>query len=584
MRAPADIHIVEGADADTLLGDDAFVQEWRALMEATPWATGFQRPEFALAWYRTYANRARPLLVHASTPTRGLYGLLALAVTADGEIIAAGGRQAEYQCWLARPGDEAEFPMRALSALQPRLTRSPLQLQYLPADVPLDWLTDSSLATARIDPVERPLMALSADDIEQSWRKKSNKSRLNRLAKTGELSFERVQSVDELQAILPEITRIYDLRQASISGEPPFLADPNKAALHLELLKTTGLLHVTVLRAGSTLVSAHLGMLSPGMAHIGILAHSPFFARHSPGKLHVMFLARQLVSEGTALLDLTPGDDPWKARSASMYDRVRRLTIFSSVSELNLSQRRARLKSKVKSVVTSAGVSPERARAFVAALKEKSAPELMRAASRRAVSALPRTVELRAYSMALPPLVPTADRPAKRDSVEDLLLFHPGPETLPVAEFYRVALSRLEQGHHCYTIVQHGRLVHFGWLTEHQNRGMLEEVHQLFTYPPESVALYDFFTDPEFRGKGLYRRTMAQMLSDAAQSGHKRAFIFVVADNHPSRRAIEKAGFTYELSLYERSAFGRSRKWRSDGPVEQPAAESADQSGDGTSS
>ena len=127
-----------------------------------------------------------------------------------------------------------------------------------------------------------------------------------------------------------------------------------------------------------------------------------------------------------------------------------------------------------------------------------------------------------------------------------------------------MAVSRLEAGHHVYTRVENGRLVHWGWLAENPETGFMDEVHQKFEYPAGSAVVYDFFTRPEARGSGLYSSTIRQMMGDAAAARLDRIFVFVLADNDPSRRVIEKAGFRHTVSLFERILAGKARRWRTD--------------------
>jgi hypothetical protein len=61
--------------------------------------------------------------------------------------------------------------------------------------------------------------------------------------------------------------------------------------------------------------------------HLAILCHSPFHARHSPGKLHVLKLGAELANEGFEALDLTPGGDAWKERFANTHDTVYELLV-----------------------------------------------------------------------------------------------------------------------------------------------------------------------------------------------------------------------------------------------------------------
>ncbi len=85
------------------------------------------------------------------------------------------------------------------------------------------------------------------------------------------------------------------------------------------------LLHTTVWRLDGKVISARIGFRdrNRGQVSLGYLAHSPFLADHSPGRLHVYLLGLLLVEEGIAELNLTAGGDPYKERFATHFDEVR---------------------------------------------------------------------------------------------------------------------------------------------------------------------------------------------------------------------------------------------------------------------
>jgi RimJ/RimL family protein N-acetyltransferase len=113
-----------------------------------------------------------------------------------------------------------------------------------------------------------------------------------------------------------------------------------------------------------------------------------------------------------------------------------------------------------------------------------------------------------------------------------------------------------------YTLVEDGRLVHYGWLSERQQKSNISEVEQDFYLPPESAVLADFYTHPAARGKGLYQQSLRQMLRDAALvAGTRHIFIGVMADNLPSRHVIEKVGFNYQFSFFARTVGGKTKRW-----------------------
>jgi GNAT superfamily N-acetyltransferase len=59
----------------------------------------------------------------------------------------------------------------------------------------------------------------------------------------------------------------------------------------------------------------------------------------------------------------------------------------------------------------------------------------------------------------------------------------------------------------------------------------------------EFVGLYDVFTAPAARGRGLSRQLCGQLLRRAAAQGARRAYLQVEAGNHAARAVYAKLGF-----------------------------------------
>ena len=111
----------------------------------------------------------------------------------------------------------------------------------------------------------------------------------------------------------------------------PFAEDAAKRPYHVALMRDARMLHVSVMRAGGRFVSGQLNLFTrPGEVLLGVLSHSPFFARSSPGTLHLLRVARELAREGTAVFDLTPGGEPgnYKERFATRRDTVHSIQVF----------------------------------------------------------------------------------------------------------------------------------------------------------------------------------------------------------------------------------------------------------------
>jgi len=80
--------------------------------------------------------------------------------------------------------------------------------------------------------------------------------------------------------------------------------------------------------------------------------------------------------------------------------------------------------------------------------------------------------------------------------------------------------------------------------------------------PPDSAVLAAFYSHPRARGRGLYRMALAQMLHDATSiAGATRIYVWVTADNSPSRHVIEKLGFVYQGSFFQRKRPTGTARW-----------------------
>ena len=117
--------------------------------------------------------------------------------------------------------------------------------------------------------------------------------------------------------------------------------------------------------------------------------------------------------------------------------------------------------------------------------------------------------------------------------------------------FLRDCLDRLGKGQQVYTQVSDGKLVHYGWLTRGRRKEFFTEVKSEFEYPEGSAVLYDFYTHPDARGRGLYQKNIKHMLNEIRSLPRiQYIYISVLADNGPSRHVIEKLGFEYHCSLF----------------------------------
>lgn len=369
------LSIHRGTDATELLADRAMLQDWEQLAAACPWATPYQSSHFVTTWLRHYRSRYSPVVVTMRARDGTLTGLLVLALSRQGaRLVVAGAHQAEYQAWLALPRSQRGFVERAIALVDRVLPGHDLTFKYLPRGVPIEELLDLPLFRARggITAHSRPVMRLDPAELDESLRKKSNKSRWARLRRLGPLEFTRITDPDAFAAVFDEIIASYDERQGAMKGVFPFAQDPDKKPFHLDLMRgRPDFLHVTVTTLSGKVIAAHIGVVGEREVHLAIVCHSEAHAEHSPGKLHLLRLGQRLAQEGVSALDLTPGGE-WKERFANARDEVYILTFDTTAAARQVRKLKTYARRALKGVARAAGISASRGRRLIGQLRHLS--------------------------------------------------------------------------------------------------------------------------------------------------------------------------------------------------------------------
>lgn len=491
------ITVTRGASAHALLANPSFVEQWRRLQKSCPWTTPFQTPDFAASWYDVYQPHYEPILVQGHSPEGELVGLLTLASPhGSRQLIVAGTPQSEYQVWLASPAGSEAFLEAALECLRGMPYRGSLTFEFLPPRTPLDGLrTNAKLASrCQFEPMPRPLLRLgeaSQETLRQFWRNKTVRNQLNRLKRLGPVRLERLTEPAQLEPLLDEIIAHYDCRIGALLGYPPFWNDPLKKRFLLRMMAAPDLLHVTVFRAGETLIGANLGFQQEDNVCLGVFAYSPFQARCSPGKLLLMMLADHLGQDGFTTIDLTPDGD-WKARLATEQDTVHKLTVHLRQSANLRSRLAARLKGTAKRLLHRLGLDPQQlSRAYHRArsVKVHHLPGMLGAQ----LVGMFRTPALRIYCLKLGA---THNRRAEAvtavDRLDHLLAGIDGAGRPEVKDYFSSVLKRLEVGCRAHTCVRQGKLEWGCWSFVGNGEAAVPEVEPVFIPPARSAVLFGF--------------------------------------------------------------------------------------------
>lgn len=116
----------------------------------------------------------------------------------------------------------------------------------------------------------------------------------------------------------------------------------------------------------------------------------------------------------------------------------------------------------------------------------------------------------------------------------------------------RTFRERLSTDTRCYLVESRGRLLHASWVTTAS--AWTAELNAFVSPPPGDAYIYESFTRPETRGRGIYPFALDNICADLAERGIPRAWIAVEATNAPSVRAISKAAFqpAFEIAFRRR--------------------------------
>jgi len=466
----AGIRIRRGDEACLWLADPGHQAAWVGLSQACPWSSVFQLPPFVEAWYHTYLAIEEPVIVTGEDQVGGLTGLLLLARHRQtGALAPAGTHHAEYQSWLALPGDDGAFIAIALAALSAQGLGQRLTFAYLtPGTPPPPAAVTHRHGVFTLDRrFRRGLVALRPGPARRSsLRKKSNRSRLRRLERLGPVTLRQLTSVEELARALPTIAAWCDLRQGALNASTPFRSDPLKAEFYLRMMAAPGLLHATILQAGDHPIACHIGPINGREVALGLIAHSPLHAEHSPGKLLLLLLFEQLAEQGFDRFDLTPGGDAYKDRFATDSDDVLRLDCFMDAGLSRRARASRAARGALGGLSRAIGVPPGAVRDVLARVTEATQRLTARGGPSRMARGWGRSPEILLYRREAGPPGPTRMAPEfGANRIGDLVAYQrPDPSWPSVSDFLRDASRRLESGQVAHTLVVAGRLVACGWL------------------------------------------------------------------------------------------------------------------------
>lgn len=547
-----------------------FIEEWQALYSACSWATPFQSPEFVTAWYECYQKTHEAILVARLGSQGQLQCLLPLARRhRDREVCGAGAQQACCQVWLAREeSDGLDFLKAAWATIQHEHPGTLIRLRYLPFSIKEGSIKRASLHwIARPRHVIQHVISLDLERVNATLLKKQNRKRLRKLTERGVLAVTPLGDIADPVSFLEELASQGDLNKGAGYGVSAFREDSAKMPFHVRLLGSPHILRGAALTVNGELAAGALGLVGHGRVYHTLSGYSPVFGDFSPSRILLMGLNKNLADEGWAEFLPSPGDDEWKQQTSDEVRQVSELTLYPSAVAAKRDDLGALLRLGGKRVLGAAGLKPERMRVLAS-----KALALTRKLTLQHMLSIPnhlwKHVELRVYRLDLSGMeTPSSSGRFRKNTIQDLVCFEPGEKWQSRQQFLRSASQRLQEGEIAYTCGEDGRLFHCTWLVPRQEKAFFNAVGMEFDFPAGTAVIYDAYTFPTRRGKGLWGDCMRQIIRDIMEeTDATQIMMCAVSDNGPSRHVIESLGFRHDCSLHCLKTPFSTKRWRTEAP------------------
>lgn len=563
---------------------EALAHEWMRLRNAGRRQDVFNTPAWARACRQAYGS-----LWRVYTPVvydeRGLAAILPLKVE-GGVLQFLGAPHSDYNdvlCERAAPATILESCLRALLR-QPRPWRECV-LENVPEDsVLLDMLSRVSTAMKRSIRVTTgalcPGLDLTGDTgeyLDGLIKKKSLVRHEKSLQRLGKVSFRHIEDREEIKGHLPNLFRFHIGRRA-VAGDASLFLNADTCAFYRALVdeldpKTD--LRFSVLELDRQPVAYHFGFESNGKFIWYKPAFDVKFWDYSPGEVLIKKLLEYARDRELREFDFTVGNETFKDRFAN----------------------RVRLNYSVCVHCSPAGAFRERLLAFVGerarrvsrALQIRSGlRERARGLGRRAVRAIKRDGLAQTCRRILAEsfrrlifrhdevLVFAADgvktaldvegvgmREATLADLADVAVQH-AEEFSP--EMMKKARDRMRRGDTAYVVRQGEKCVHVSWggireaITAPSELGLCCQIE----LGRPSAVIYDSWTCPEMRGRGIFPKVLAGIVQVEAGKG-RESFVYCPGRNAASWRGIMKAGFKLRYKMHRvRLCMWLTRGWVSE--------------------
>ena len=538
----------------------ALAQDWERLRLSGRRPDVFMSFPFARAGWRAYADRQ----LHAVAMFAGdcLAGLLPLA--AEGTTLRfIASPECDYNDFLAASDAAPDLLPAALAAL----FASPLPwdrclLEGVPTDsnlqFGLDRLSPSWEAhVVRSLTSECPTLLLDNDretQLQAILGNSRNRQVINRLRRKGVTSFRHIDDREEIRRHLPFFFKQHIQRWALAGVESQFL-NPDRRSFFEALVDEidTDILKFSVLSLGSRPIAYHLGFEFQGKFTFYKPTFDPDFWDDSPGTVLLLHLIDHARQSELKEFDFATGGEWYKSRFTNAVRHtsgymLQRSPARATAQRVSLAAKeRLEAWPKVDHLFRAGAMAARRLNNLI---RQRGFPNglttLMRHCSRLILARdilLIYTLDRLAAPVPVDASAPGGDVVLHLGTLSELAeVAARWPQDFG-ADRLRRTRDRLKQGDRLFLSLVQGETAHVAWLGVRNEIKAEAEVGEHCSLAIGQVAvIFDCWTRPDFRARGIYTATIRQV-ADLALLEQQRVVIFCRKTNTASRRGIEKAGF-----------------------------------------
>ena len=298
---------------------ERLLREWNSLWSRCPHVTTFQRPEWLLAWMRSF-EPSQPLLIEIRCNDHlvGLAPLLVYQSGAEKVLALMGGGVSDYLDILVDPDFANETLTIIWNHIKEETAWTTLDLTDLPSTSLLlhTWPGDFTFSKTAHDVCSGLTLPSKVEELKNllPFRQLRNLRNVrNRLQRAGSAHIE-IATRENLPLFLEALFRLHGQRWA-LAGQPGVLSDAAIQAFHKRVapqLLDRDVLRLYGLRLNGRLIASLYTLFEHDTACCYLQGFDPDYAHYSPGTHLLGVVIADATREGKLRIDFLRGREPYK--------------------------------------------------------------------------------------------------------------------------------------------------------------------------------------------------------------------------------------------------------------------------------